>query len=667
MRAGEERFAAARDRPNVHVQQASFTDMEMLATLLQHADCVVTNAGTVLLDALVNDRPVRLRRLRRRCAAWRELGREERARPALPRAAVVGRVPTRPRPSTRSPSRDRALPRGPASSPTSGAVTATVVGQVDGQQRRPCRRCDRRADRRMTASLVGIYRRENAAPRRCGPLAAALAAGWAIAWWALDDVAPELADAHGRVRGRGRGWRSSTRPSSGSARGPGRFVAVRRRRRVRAGRRRRARRVDGRAGLGLGQPAHAAGSEVSHGLTRAQSRSRARLATFVESGPVVVVMLAWSRTGARCARGTRGMGWGLELEWIVDLADEGCRLGYRGPGDHRPPRGRSAKTYDETAIASEHGRGPRGRGVEDSGAAPADARDVAPVAAPPLVGGRLMRLPWRKETPGGATSLLVDHWYSHAVGHVIEGLRRCQGYHACDPALRIASRPQRGVPGRARDVRAVRRRASTACRTRASARPSAARGARSSAFPATGTTSCTTRRRSIPSSSASRASGATTTPRGSTSAAAERSEWPAQAPPDYAPHQRLRLELPEHEREAAAGARRTPLDRRDAGRQRRPAPLPVDHLVARPSSTSSGGGSPTRPSRSSGDSVTGAVAPPAGSRAARSTTCSPRGPTPSTRSTGRSSTSSPWSRRRASSSHRTRDSASPRSPSGRRG
>ena len=53
----EERFAAARGLAGAHVQPASFTDMELLATLLQHADCVVTNAGTILLDALVNDRP----------------------------------------------------------------------------------------------------------------------------------------------------------------------------------------------------------------------------------------------------------------------------------------------------------------------------------------------------------------------------------------------------------------------------------------------------------------------------------------------------------------------------------------------------------------------------------------------------------------------------------
>ena len=45
------------DREGVHVQPASYTDMDVLATLLQHVDCVVTNAGTILLDALVNDRP----------------------------------------------------------------------------------------------------------------------------------------------------------------------------------------------------------------------------------------------------------------------------------------------------------------------------------------------------------------------------------------------------------------------------------------------------------------------------------------------------------------------------------------------------------------------------------------------------------------------------------
>ena len=39
------------------MQEPSFTDLETLAILLEHGDCVVTNAGTILLDALVNDRP----------------------------------------------------------------------------------------------------------------------------------------------------------------------------------------------------------------------------------------------------------------------------------------------------------------------------------------------------------------------------------------------------------------------------------------------------------------------------------------------------------------------------------------------------------------------------------------------------------------------------------
>lgn len=52
-----ERFAAAAARDGVVVQAASYSDIEDLATLLQHTDVVVCNAGTILLDALVGDRP----------------------------------------------------------------------------------------------------------------------------------------------------------------------------------------------------------------------------------------------------------------------------------------------------------------------------------------------------------------------------------------------------------------------------------------------------------------------------------------------------------------------------------------------------------------------------------------------------------------------------------
>ncbi|MBA3566777.1 MAG: CDP-glycerol glycerophosphotransferase family protein [Actinobacteria bacterium] len=51
------RFGAATGREGVFVQEPSYTDLEELATLLQHGDVVVCNAGTILLDALVNDRP----------------------------------------------------------------------------------------------------------------------------------------------------------------------------------------------------------------------------------------------------------------------------------------------------------------------------------------------------------------------------------------------------------------------------------------------------------------------------------------------------------------------------------------------------------------------------------------------------------------------------------
>jgi CDP-glycerol glycerophosphotransferase (TagB/SpsB family) len=56
-REWRERFAAALFREGAAVQEPSFTDLETLAVLLQHGECVVTNAGTILLDALVNNRP----------------------------------------------------------------------------------------------------------------------------------------------------------------------------------------------------------------------------------------------------------------------------------------------------------------------------------------------------------------------------------------------------------------------------------------------------------------------------------------------------------------------------------------------------------------------------------------------------------------------------------
>jgi CDP-glycerol glycerophosphotransferase (TagB/SpsB family) len=56
-RRWQERFGAAEGHDGVVVQEASYADLDDLATLLQHVDVVVCNAGTILLDALVGDRP----------------------------------------------------------------------------------------------------------------------------------------------------------------------------------------------------------------------------------------------------------------------------------------------------------------------------------------------------------------------------------------------------------------------------------------------------------------------------------------------------------------------------------------------------------------------------------------------------------------------------------
>jgi UDP-N-acetylglucosamine:LPS N-acetylglucosamine transferase len=57
-RGWRDRFAAAAGREGVYVQEPSYTDLDDLAALLQHGDAAVCNAGTILLDALVNDLPV---------------------------------------------------------------------------------------------------------------------------------------------------------------------------------------------------------------------------------------------------------------------------------------------------------------------------------------------------------------------------------------------------------------------------------------------------------------------------------------------------------------------------------------------------------------------------------------------------------------------------------
>ena len=79
------------------------------------------------------------------------------------------------------------------------------------------------------------------------------------------------------------------------------------------------------ADLHIAQPAHVAGSHVSYAITRRARLARARLTSFVEIGPLVLVRRPWLDAVFPLPE-DYGMGWGLDLLWR-DLAREGCRLG----------------------------------------------------------------------------------------------------------------------------------------------------------------------------------------------------------------------------------------------------------------------------------------------------------------------------------------------------
>jgi hypothetical protein len=211
-------------------------------------------------------------------------------------------------------------------------------------------------------ALIGIYRAANAdrVERLLGP---ALAAGWTTAWWALDEVVPAL-ERH--TVGEGPGEKLPLLDDALERHGPpegpvvlsdddiaferGDVVVLTE--------------LAERAGLGLAQPAHAPGSQVSHPITRAAAWSRARLTTFVESGPLVAVAAGWTSRVLPLPR-SRGMGWGLELDWI-DLARDGCRLGIVD-AVRITHLGKVGATYDDTAIRARMRAELAERGVDDWG------------------------------------------------------------------------------------------------------------------------------------------------------------------------------------------------------------------------------------------------------------------------------------------------------------
>jgi hypothetical protein len=83
--------------------------------------------------------------------------------------------------------------------------------------------------------------------------------------------------------------------------------------------------IAARGGLDLCQPAHTAQSLATHDITRVHPRSRARLTSFVEVGPMFVVQPSL-RPRMLPFPEEFGMGWGLDVVWAA-FVREGFRLG----------------------------------------------------------------------------------------------------------------------------------------------------------------------------------------------------------------------------------------------------------------------------------------------------------------------------------------------------
>jgi hypothetical protein len=172
-----------------------------------------------------------------------------------------------------------------------------------------------------SASLVGIYRARNA-DRVREIVRPALDEGWAVAWWALDEVVEDLAHI---TAGCGSGAKLALVNELVRTLGDSEWLVV----------------SDddlafergdvvelvslcGRAELDLAQPART-DPFVDHGITSVRRLSVARRTSFVEIGPVFAVGPGWRERIVPFPE-ERGMGWGLELDWH-ELHRESCALG----------------------------------------------------------------------------------------------------------------------------------------------------------------------------------------------------------------------------------------------------------------------------------------------------------------------------------------------------
>ncbi len=146
-----ERFGAALGVDGIAVQEPSYTDLEDLATLLQHAAAVVTNAGTILLDAIVNDRPTVCVLWDEGAPAGRALRRPEPRRRPLPAAR---------RPRARSSARTTSTSSWPGSTRRSRSLSSLddererIAAELVGDGRRQSGRAGRRGDLRRAAARM---------------------------------------------------------------------------------------------------------------------------------------------------------------------------------------------------------------------------------------------------------------------------------------------------------------------------------------------------------------------------------------------------------------------------------------------------------------------------------------------------------------------------------
>ena len=252
-------------------------------------------------------------------------------------------------------------------------------------------RLRRLQDGRGTA-VVCVYRRRNAEV-----VAAALSSlpqGTCVRLWALDAVAPALAD---RTSGTGPGTRFALLNALVRTLPPGvadralvlldddvRFV------------------VGGldallgtglQAGLDLFQPSHTARSIASYGFVRRGWGCVVRRTTFVEQGPVVVLSSAAQRILLPLPEDV-GMGWGVEVRWSGLIARHALAMGVVDAVGLRhlsPPGGEYDRAAAERVLAealSAAGLSSLSELQRDLHRASVGARDLCPSAPQgPRTGG----------------------------------------------------------------------------------------------------------------------------------------------------------------------------------------------------------------------------------------------------------------------------------------